>query len=267
MKVLTVYIEIVFIENLTVDYFILMLCGRLTNSKPKHPWLASLFGALYACVMPLWHGFDGAARILSLAGTVIICFGIKNGILQSGTNRCRHEIIKFIERMLAAIAVTGTLYGLVTLADGGFTENGMIYSSDALMLVSLMCILLSVSLYRAGVYLMRKKHMTENTVMFSVEGVTVEAFVDSGNSLYYNGVPVVLVERSAILEPSNEMPVIIPYSAVGKDGALLGFRTHDATVTYSDRTVAVDCIVALCDQNFGKNFKALLHPDLIGESV
>ncbi len=268
---MTVYIEIVFIENLTVDYFILMLCARLTHSTAKHPWCASLYGALYACVMPLWSGFQGfGAKMFSLMGMVLICFGTRKreniqneGVLRSSL----HEIKTVTVQMLAAVAVTGTLYGLMTLADSRLTENGMIYSDDSLMTVSLLCILLSFSLYRAGTYLMQKKHLNENTAMFSVCGVTVEAFVDSGNSLYYNGIPVVLVERSAIAEPGAKMPVIIPYSTVGNNGALLGFRASDAAITYCNKTVEVDCIVALCDRDFGKSFRALLHPDLIRESV
>ncbi|MBR2860530.1 MAG: sigma-E processing peptidase SpoIIGA [Clostridia bacterium] len=45
-----IYVELVFLENFAVDCFLLLISGKITNQKCKHVFLASVFGAVYACL-------------------------------------------------------------------------------------------------------------------------------------------------------------------------------------------------------------------------
>ena len=72
---MTVYVELVLIENFIVDYFILLICAKMTLLPAKHPFLAAGFGAVYACVMPLWQPFQTMVlKIVVLLAMLAISF-------------------------------------------------------------------------------------------------------------------------------------------------------------------------------------------------
>ena len=113
---------------------------------------------------------------------------------------------------------------------------------------------------------MRKKHVEENTATLFLESQKLSAFIDSGNSLYYKDVPVVLVNK-AFITKIPEKPLIIPYSAVGAKGALIGFRPSSVEISYNNKIFKPRCVIAICDDDFHKKFDALLHPDVIKECI
>ena len=101
VRVMTVYVELVLIENFIVDYFILLMCSKLTLIQAKHPFLASGFGGVYACVMPLWQPFQNPVlKIAVLLAMLGICFQQK-------------RLKQVLPLSFAAFVITCALYGTV----------------------------------------------------------------------------------------------------------------------------------------------------------
>lgn len=252
---MTVYIEIVFIENLIIDYFLLLVAGKITYVNCKHALLGAVFGALYACIMPMFYSFAPIAqRLLVLIGMCAIAFGIKS--------------LKNLIFTCSAVAVSGAaLSGISNLMFGQFIE-GIFYTENIFFMVALCSTLLSVLLYRLIIPLMNEKKLKSNSCLLRLGDQTINALIDSGNSLYYKSTPVVLVNKSAVENYVLPVkPIIIPYSAVEEGGALLGFKPENVILEYLDKTVELNCVVALCDHKFNNKFDALMHPDLIRECV
>jgi|GEM_PF-3314817 sigma-E processing peptidase SpoIIGA len=263
---MTVYVELVLIENFIVDYFILLICAKMTLLPAKHPFLAAGFGAVYACVMPLWQPFQTMVlKIVVLLAMLAICFRQKKGKA-------------IVSLTLTAFLLTCALYGavktLLPLKQNLFADTGMmLYSDHAVIYLVLCSAFCAFLLYKSASAFFARRRLKENTarLILGDRGARAEikALVDSGNSLYYKDTPVVLVERKALgrLENLPVQPLVIPFHSVENEGALIGFFPEKATVVYEEKTVELKCVVAICDHGFQNGFGALLHPDLIRECV
>ncbi len=252
---LTVYVELVFIENFIVDYFLLLTAGRIAFVPDKHAFLGATFGALYSCIMPLFYDFAPFLhKIFVLFGMCAITFTLKS-------------IKNLIYVCSALSACSACLFGIINLIFGEFIE-GILYADNVLFILALCSCFLAFLLYRFMIPLINEKKLkTANCKLYINENV-LDAFIDSGNSLYYNSTPVVLVNKDAVKDYSVPIkPLIIPYSAIKTSGALIGFKPEKVSVIYQNKTKEINCIVALCDHKFNNKFDALMHPDLIKECV
>ena len=254
---MVIYVELVFLENFAVDCFLLLISGKITNQKCKHVFLASVFGAIYACLLPLWNGFNSPlTKFACLASMLFICFGKK-------------KITAYLHLFASMLILAGALFGVINLLFASFLENGIFYSDGLLFVISLCSVLFAVIFYKLLVPLMQRTRAREHTGMLFVLGKEIPCLIDTGNSLYYGSTPVVLIEKSALQGAEEEKikPLIIPYSCVGDSGALMGFRPTDALFTFNGETFEIDCVVALSENGFCKNFSGLAHPDLIKEKI
>jgi len=248
---MTVYIELVFFENFAIDYFLFLSGGRIAFIKPEHPIIASLLGALYAVIMPIFYNTSFLQTFLTLAVLCYICYTPK-------------KMRIFIYSFIAVSACASALFGVMNLFFASF-KTGVFYEDNAFFVISLLSVLLSVGAYRLLIPFMRKKSIEECLCTLRLSGKEISAFVDSGNALYYKDIPVILVNSSLVKMP--EKPLIIPYSAIGKEGALLGFIPENVCVTYMNKEYFPKCVIALYDSGFHKKFDALLHPDLLKECI
>lgn len=249
---MTVYIELVFFENFAIDYFLLLSGGKIAYTEAKRPALASIFGALYAVLMPIFFNTSFFQTFLVLAVMCLICFKTKS-------------VKKFLYVITAVSVCAGALFGITNLFFASFQE-GVFYNDDVLFIVSLCSMLFSVGVYRLLIPFMRKKHVEENTATLFLENKKLSAFIDSGNSLYYKDIPVVLVNK-AFISDIPEKPLIIPYSAIGTKGALIGYLPEKVEISYNNKFFKPRCVIAMCDDDFHKKFDALLHPDIIKECI
>lgn len=251
---MTVYIELVFLENFIIDYFLLLLSEKITYIPAKHPLWASFAGALYAVIMPLYSVGSFIETLLVLIFMCMICFY---------TRKLKIILYTFV----AMTACSSALFGIVNLFFGKF-QRGMFYEDDIFFVLSICSCFLSVIMYRLLLNFVKTKKLEQNVALLNLCGKDISAFVDSGNSLYYKKFPVILVNKALLQDYSMPVkPLIIPYSSIGAYGALLGFKPEKIFLTYMNKTVEINCVIALCDHKFQQNFDALLHPDLIRECV
>ncbi len=266
VRVMTVYVELVLIENFIVDYFILLMCSKLTLIKAKHPFLASGFGGVYACVMPLWQPFQNPVlKIAVLLAMLGICFQQK---------RLKQVLPLSFAAFVITCALYGTVKSVIAFKQDLFMDTGMMFYSDNIIFYLVLCsVFCAFLLYKSVNCFFTRRRLKENTARLILGDrdamAEIKAFVDSGNSLYYKDTPVVLVERKALgsLESLQVKPLVIPFHSVENEGALLGFFPKKAVVVYEEKTVELKCVIAICDHGFQNGFGALLHPDLIRECV
>ena len=255
MIVLTVYVELVFIENFIVDYFLLLIASKITYIPTKHAFLGATFGALYASVMPLFYDFAPVLqRVLVLFGMCSITFTLKN--------------LKNIIYVCSALsACSACLFGIINLFFGEIIE-GILYADSVLFILALSSCFFAFLIYKFLIPLINKRKLkTANCKLYINENV-LDAFIDSGNSLYYKSTPVILVNKDALKDYTFPIkPLIIPYSAIKTSGALIGFKPESAQVYYENHKKELNCVIALCDHKFNNKYDALMHPDLIKECV
>jgi hypothetical protein len=126
-----IYVELVFLENFAVDYFLLLMTGKITYQKCKHPILSSVFGAIYACVLPAWSGFDSAlSKFACLIAMTVICFGIR-------------KLTAIIHPTASMFILAVSLFGIINLFFAPMIENGIFYNDSILFIIALCSIIFS----------------------------------------------------------------------------------------------------------------------------
>lgn len=298
-----IYLDIVFLINLLMDYLILWATASLGQfaTSFKKLLIASFLGAAYslAIFLPptgLWMSF-GAKVLFSLL--MVFC-----AFYPLGWKKFCQATGYFY---LVAFAVGGAMLGAMYIVD----SNAFAYSTMNGVLVSLsnvtytwlvIAVASALVIGRWGAVAIRKNfldHMFQIPVIICLgrHRMPVKALVDTGNQLKdpLTRNPVVVVEYGALknvlppqfiaaFESDQEPDVaalvasvsnsnwahrirIIPFNSIGKaKGLLLGFCPDEVIVLIRDHPVRVEnAVVGVYQKSLSPEgkYRALLHPEIL----
>ncbi len=232
---ITVYADILFLINFSMDFLALCLAGRLTSRKLSRPrvLLSAAIG-----------GIGGTTAMFFLQGQLFVLFGVALAILMT--------LLAFgkYDRPGQLLRDSGILWGVGTLLSGlmtsilslgelrgivAYTEPGV----DGFLPVFLLCFLLSSLLVRLTGSSVKK---TSAEVVVTAGGITVSfpGLVDSGCLLTepISGVPVIVATEAslgglAVLLEATDTPLrlrMIPADGVCGHRLLRGFVPERVTV-------------------------------------
>jgi len=294
-----IYIDIIWLDNLIMNYAILWASSKLTkNRTPLYRLMAaSLLGATYAVILvafktPVLHHWS-IKVILSL---IMLLIGFKFTTLGK------------LFRLMAIF------YG-VTFAFGGgafalyfFTEDilsmeeGVFYIKNfpvkILIMSSLLLIIFITTIWPRIYSKLISCNLTYYiNIKYNGMDFTLNALLDTGNSLYdpITKSPVILVEYTKIqhalpieireiFQKNKELDMdsitevlkdsdfierirLIPYYAVGKsEGLLLGFRPDKVLISLEGNWHEYqDVVVAIYNDKLSRDehYHALIHPELL----
>lgn len=251
---MTVYVEFVFIENFIVDYFLLKAVEFFCLKKQKHILLSCTFGAFYSCVAPISKiCLNPVIKLCVLAAMLFICFGKLN-------------LKEFMQQIIYALMCSCALYGavsIITLSGSKMfkVSDTIFYSDNALFVIMCASALFAVLLVNVSKFLLKRRKLKQISATLVFADRNLSGIIDSGNSLYYKGKPVVVVSKNAAtLE--NKLPLIIPYSCLKGEGALLGYEER-LKLNINDKDIFVDCVIAISNKESFSGFDALIHPELV----
>lgn len=296
-----VYLDSVFIGNLAVNYIILWVAGRAAGIRGSRIrlLLAAGLGSLYAILMFLpgtgqyFYFFIKIAVSLAMVGLAyaplppgryIACLGF----FYLGTFLLGGMVMGFSYLIYRGGYFSG-VRNMVAIIN--------LYMWPALV-VAMLGILLAARLAPVAVRRRLKKNALKLPVTICLWGkkVVVEGLVDTGNSLTdpVSGVPVMVVEYAAVRDIlpdplkaavdlygdgilvlsamadtswSNRLR-LIPFKSLGNDkGLLLGIRPDCLEIESEQGIKRVEKTVLAIHKSSlasGREYSALLHPDLIG---
>lgn len=259
----TIYVDIYFLVNFTVDLLSLHLASKFAKIKisPIKLMLASLFGGIYAVILVFVPKSDGVFLILTLITLFII--------IQLCAAGCRtvRKIRFMISFLLSQIMIGGMVYFSYGLLDR-FIENSDINNASAnknLLTLSLV-VLLSIGVLKILIMLFgnnfSERSVKVKIVIFEKE-YFAEAFVDTGNlatdpmdlspvmlikpalakKIFPYGVPD-LCEVHAISEKLKKRIRIIPLKLSGERKTLCGVRADSVSVLKKDGYEKINVTVA-----------------------
>ncbi len=275
---MTVYADVLFLVNFSLDYVTLYITGRLMSlaSSTGRMVLSSAIGAVFA-VSALVFDMKGALYvIMSAAVTFIMCvcaYKRAGGIGYIGAALLMFSVGTAIGGGVTAICSIGAGYRGSIEADP--TEDA------AVLLVAAVSAVITAFSARAA---KRRRGVGRQKVTLTVNGssVTLDALADSG-SLVRDPLscrPVLIVRADAVkgimpesvyaasgtcdvtlLDPSELTRVrMIPVSGISGRKILLGYRPDSVTVGKRE----ADCIIALTDEKNGfGGCDAILPAELI----
>jgi stage II sporulation protein GA (sporulation sigma-E factor processing peptidase) len=290
-----VYVDVLFVVNLTVNYLILSATGKLAGRTIswKRLALASVLGAVYAgaqLYVPHSAIFLLPARVLFGILMVVIAYPNTKGV---------GLVILAASFYLSSAVAAGTAYALLN-AEGAFILGNSVFTGEERvvrwwMVAASLVVLAGIPLvaaaggYRPG----RKLPLLEVELVLYGKTVPLTGLVDTGNNLRdpFSGLPVVVADWEAVkpVVPSEaaaffkstwdnipetllESPIgsrvrLVPCNSVtGRKSVLPAFRP-DGLFIKEDNGVKVlkKAIVGISVETLSTSglFQVLIHPDLI----
>ena len=248
-----VYLDVLFLLNLVVDYLLLLACARITGETFSRLRLGggATLGAVYAAVIFLpgfsWFSHP-ACKLCAGVAMVLVSFGASRRLL-------RLTLVFFA----VSVALGGVILAIQLLGSGGLTlENGVLYTGFDLRLLLVTVILtyvaLSLIFRRAARHGGVQRDLCKAEIYLDGQCISIVVLLDTGNTLTdpVRNQPVMVVEGDLLrhilpetIDPGDptgslerlEDPLwcgkfsLLPYRAVGVAcGMLLLVRTERVMV-------------------------------------
>lgn len=291
----TIYADVLFLLNFTVDGLLLCITGKFFAEKIKL-WrlaLAAGIGAMYSLTifLPDIPGFIGILLSLSVAGGMVLAaFGVKKG---------RRYILSFFKLYLGFIAASVTFGGVILAAcalfplEANVLDNGSFYinmSPAALILGAAAFYGISLICRR----MWRRTHSKQDICRLSVElsgrFTEISALADTGHSLcdMFDSRPVIIASYDSIkcLIPPHALPFftdisasvppdkkpgkyrLVPYSGVAATGILPAFLPDSLYFYHNNHAYPLgQCVIAATDKKLSDSFDAVISPGVLSAAL
>ncbi len=288
MRLKTLYIDVYFLINFTVDILALYCAARVSHihTRLSRLILCAVIGSVSAIVDVFLDGYTLMRVALAVCTVLIIAF----------LSAPRLSLLRRIKLIAIFLTVMLLLCGLVTLGfsviervlGDALTESGGAENRNALVFSIL--ILLSIGVIKLLIMLFSDM-LTEKSVRLVIriedKIVEVEALVDSGNLVKdpMNMLPVIFIKQSVALRlmPHNVTELcdidrlersyrkrirLIPISRLGQTHVMTGVRPDEVTVIAGSRTGEVDFTIAI-DKEGGTygGYEALAPSVVLGDVI
>lgn len=289
---MTLYLDVLLIINIYVNYFLLKATAKITHTKLRtsRNIVASVIGSVFSVVI-LLPPFPSVISLLIklFAAAVIVCitFGFA-------------DKVQFLKLLFFFYTINfifaGVMFAIYTLTEPSFMgfNNAYFYIDFSLLtlIISTIIAYLGVSLVR---YLLDKKALaTEKYTLIIKSGgqtATLNAFADTGNTLVdiFTGQPIILCSakkldafipyelKEKLLNPDiNEFQNLIsqnrslkglrimPFSTVNSSGLIFVF-SPDSIYIKAEKTDKIKNVNAKIgiSQNQDHSWEAIFNPNLI----
>ncbi len=287
-----IYLDIVILENIVINYLILMVTAKFSRSRTSNLrlLLGSVLGAAYLVIMLLLPDMKVYTTVFSkfLLSVAMVALTF------------HFTKLKVFFRTLAMFYASTFLFAGAGFAlmffnrEWGIMRNGVLMTPMSFMNTKWTELLLAftVTFFILRVVwdviqnkFLREKLLVQLIITFDKKAIELFALVDTGNSLHdpLTNMPVVVVEFSAIKEllpldirgifeknTDNDLNAItatisssdwfsrfrlIPFTSLGKEnGMLIGFRPdHIEIGTDSEKKDVQDVIVGIYNRALSRN--------------
>lgn len=291
---MTIYVDVVLLENLCMNYIILFSGAYILKLKIKHIriLLSSLLGAIYAIlayanIIPMYTSI--ITKIILSVCMVYVAYNPKHikGLIK--------ELIVFY---LVSFALGGCAFALLYIVrpQDIFMKNGVYIGTYPLKIALLGGITGFIITYVA--FKVVKSRINKNEIVYKAiikfddKELEIKVLLDTGNMLRdpISGEAVILIEKEKLFEiiPRNILDNfekilggeyeegaefkyrtklrIIPFTSVGKqNGMMLGIKADSVKIiTDVDEIINNNIIICIYDKTFSKTGK---YSGLIGLDI
>ena len=280
MEPVTVYLDILFLVNLTVDYFLLSAVAllRRINRKKIRLLLGAAAGSLYSSFVfftPLSFAFTLPFKILASAFMVLISFE-------------HRKISSFFKNLICMHIVSIGFGGLIMGAELLFSPRNLLVSNGEFYInISVLTLIIAssvayISMLVFSRFLTPLKKQGLHKITVTVDGKTTDltALYDSGNQLTdkLTGAKVIVASKNAVVsimpedvrrvfsadldmtyaaETSwNTRICMIPYHTLSGNGLLAGFRPD--RVTIDGEMMEQRAVIAVKDGEINEKYQAIV---------
>ena len=282
---MTVYLDIVLIENILMNYIILFATGFIQKINISQIRLiaSSILGGIYAIIaylniIPIYSSLF--MKILLSMIMIYIAFNPQNV-----KKMCKTLLLFYLSSFVMGGCALALLY-VISPQNINF-ENGVLVGTYP-MKVTIIAGVLGFSIIQVAFHLNKRQVRKKDMICkleIQVNNIKSElrAYIDTGNMLKepITKIPVVIAEKDKIknLRKINFNNIIggdedniynlkirvIPFNSIGKqNGMLIGIKPEYIKLTTEDREIYInDVIVGLYDGKISKDYDSLVGLELL----
>lgn len=295
---MTIYIDVVFIENLIMNYIILFATSIIIKVKIKHIRLilASGLGAIYSIIAYMSILEMYSSVILKIILSVIIVYIAYNP--QNVKNMWKYLVIFYMTSFVFGGAAFALIY--IVKPQDILMKNGLFlgtYPLKTIILGTIVAFVVIVTSFKLVKSKISKKDMF-CTIKININKVEIEtkAMIDTGNLLKepISNTPVIVVEHTLLYDCmpkeilnnlenilggdfeniSEEVKnkyisklKVIPFSSLGKqNGMLIGIKPEEVTVIKDENENKINnVIIGIYNKSLTKRgeYRALIGIELL----
>ena len=293
---MTIYIDVIIVENLIMNYIILYATGTISKVKISYLriFCSSLIGAIYAITEYTFKLNIYSNIIIKTILSVIIIYVAFNP--QNIKKMCKQLIIFYVTTFTFGGIATYLIY--VLKPQNIIIKNGMYVGTYVLKVIFIGAIIGTIILFIA--FKQVKNKITKKDMICKIKikingkEKTLDAMVDTGNMLKepITGTPVAVVERTSLYDllpkeilnntesilggDFKNIPEdikreyipklkIIPFASLGKqNGMLVGIKPEKIEIINEQTEENKNAIIGIYNKSLTKRgeYKALIGIDL-----
>lgn len=265
---MVVFLDVLLIENLVVNMFLLYITSQTLKVavKLRFLFIAGFLGSMYVLTMvyPVPKFLSSIFLKIIIAIIMILVTFRKKNILFN----IKAVIIFILYTMMTA----GFCIFLEFYFSKGLTFDNMVTFSYKYILCSSM--ILYMLIHRIVVFVKDRKDIVrfiyDVDIVFGENKKRVKAFLDTGNELRepLTNLPVMIVEKDILsgINLKEKDVFYIPFKVVnGSGGFLKGFKPSDVNIYRNNIFEKTELIVAVCDNKLSdlNDYNALLSRGII----
>ncbi len=276
---MTIYLDIVFLENALMNYIILYATGFIQKRKMKNfkLILSSIIGALYAIIsylnlIPIYSTFF--MKVLLSLIMIYVAFNNEN-IKQILKNLLLFYLTSFVIGGCALALLYMISPQRVSFVNGVLVGTYPMKVTLIAGLVGFVIIQYSFSLNKRQMKI--KDLLCDLEIVVNNKKVKIKGYIDSGNTLKdpLSNKPVIIVEKEVmeqIIEvdkliggDDNLKIRLIPFKSIGKqNGMLIGIRPEYVKIKYNENQIITKkVIIGIYDKKISKNYSALIGLEIL----
>lgn len=272
---MTIYIDIIFIENLIINYIILYVTGVITKAKIKNKKLiiSSIIGATYSIIYYILKLEIYSSFILKIILSAIMIY------IAYDTKSFKTLWKKIILFYLVSFVFAGAALGIIYMVNSQdiTIQNGVLVGSytikTILIGIIIAFIIINVGFDIVKTKISKKDLICDMEIKINNKTIKTKAMIDTGNFLKepITNIPVAVVEHTLLYdaipkEILNNMDKIlggdlealsqeiqneymsklkvIPFSSLGKqNGMLLGIKADKLIIQNEDGDKVIDKVI------------------------
>lgn len=230
---MTIYLDVLIILNVYVNYFLLRISAMLTHS-PLKTWrciTASFYGSLFSLLIlapSLPAAVTFAVKLAAAVTIIMVAYGVRSPV-------------RTVKNTVAFLCANFVLAGAVYAVYSWFKPSSLHFANSYFYIdFSLLLLLITTAALYGAVCLLRRFTDRERPLASRVliragkRTIRLDGLADTGNALVdcFTGRPVMICAREDIGEVSARMR-LIPCATVSDSGLIPVFRPDEVVVVNS----------------------------------
>ena len=272
---MTVYLDVVFLENIIINYIILYVTGIISKAKIKQKRIlfGTIIGAIYSIVYYLFKLKIYSSVIIKIILSIIIIYVSFNS--KNFKDLAKKTILFYLVSFVFGGASIAIIYMVnseqITIQNGVLVGKYTIKTILVGIIIAYFTVIIAFSIIKTKIS--KKDLICDISINLNNKLIETKAMIDTGNLLKepITNKPVIVMEHTLLYDiipkeilnnienilggDLSNIPEIIqdeyvsklkviPFSSLGKtNGMLLGIKGENLTIYLNEETKVIDTVI------------------------